>query len=686
MKKLFIAIYCALVLVIAFGFIACKHDSGDTPNRWDKLYKITIDPDSAEGNPGRGFITVNTNEATYKTTVRVYFIIDEGFTVDYITYNGLPAEAGSNYYSFVMPEKKVTLKLGIKPGGFEPIAIIYKGGPGPEGKNLTFISEQNKYDKDEKLYNPEPVSPYPSSLSIVTEAPGEGRGDGRVGEAGTADSAIKIDLDSAGAEIVGTTNKDWYALRLNFDPIQLDDADALSLYIRTPYDDTTYNRRKAGVRRVAFGDEYDDVKQEWTGFSIQYQGEAPAIDSLNNPIIPVDDDSYHSDKRNRWTRIIVPIPKHGEVCKNIMLYFLPWQVIPYDSDLVYYIDKVEFVRLNSENYAEDKYLESVILPVKGEIPGGGMQVDIDVLLQDTFVYYRLDNVRYTLYGREQRPGSAIFTNKFRLTNMFNIQYNAPGLTITGDKISSSDYNKKVSLYVTFDGVRSMITDATTFKTGYNVISGDMEITVRNQTVKPTGKVILEDFENLQQPNDHGGAVILPLYWGGTAGDAQCYHTYNLEPEKWILNCFMKNISKDSFWTSGVWIGFPQDDWYIFGSQGLNHDLTNLTKIVVRAQIVKDSTWTFALESGYIGVPTTLNDRHKRVEYRIPFTSADYEYANYEFLLQDFADEGVDLTMVTGFNLYTEKSYNTSAQALAGWQEFEDNEESAGTRLYSIHAE
>ena len=691
MKKISIAINIALILVFALNFTACPNDVSEKIDR-NKLYAITIDPGSAEGNPSNGYISADKDFATYGTEVKVYYVIlEEGYTVNAITYNGKKTVPGLGYYYFQMPNKDVTIQLSTRPGGFDLSysKVIYKGGQ-KDVTNLTFINEQNIFDRNEDRYDPVMcISPLPDTVpNIVTEEDDAGRGDGVTGSG----KAIKLDFDSSGAEIYGTTNKDWYALRLNFDQIDLGESDALSFYIRTTYDDYySLTDRKPAVHRVVFGDEYSPVKQEWTGFSVQYEGEPSPGGSLNSPRIPVDATYTDDDlvRRNRWTRIIVPIPKLNQKCKNIMLYFLPWQVIPMTGgrELTYYIDQIEFIKIMSTYYSEDKYLESVILPARANMPGGKVGVDINMLTQDTIVRYRLDNIRYTLYGREQRPGSEKFTNK--LDQLFDVKYfPGSGLSITGGKISASDYNKRISLYATYDGVRSLVSNATMINDGYEGIKGNMQITVLTRTVTPPANndvFMLQDFQSLLHPNDYGGLVRLPLYWGGTAGDAQCYKD-EAEGNRWILNCYMKNIAKDTYFESGDWTGFIQDDWYIFGGMGFNHNLSNKTKIVIRAKIVPNSVWEFALESGFIGVEGTVTEKNKRKEHKVKFTGQGYQWQNYEFPLQQFWDNGIDKTMVTGFNVFTRKAFNDSTAAIAGWTEFDTQKISAGIKMHSIWVE
>jgi len=100
--------------------------------------------------------------------------------------------------------------------------------------------------------------------------------------------------------------------------------------------------------------------------------------------------------------------------------------------------------------------------------------------------------------------------------------------------------------------------------------------------------------------------------------------------------------------------------------GLNHDLSGLANIVVRARLNTDIVFNFTLSSGFPGVASTLDPDGNKWSQRVQFIGKGRTFQDYVIDLTEFRDSDVDLSCVTGFEFFTDASMNTSPEAIEGW--------------------
>ncbi|MDR2702053.1 MAG: hypothetical protein LBB72_06460 [Spirochaetaceae bacterium] len=612
-----------LLIALAVVFAACStgNSNGGTPSPATGPFTVEIDDSVAQGNASGSYIRAFvlgspvTGPLPVNTEVTIQINAAAGMTIDWVKVNDIPLTPTGGAYKFRITANSV-ITAHFSAGGFAQIAggMVYYGKDG--GFAITGYEM-----KDDHTW-----SDANGTYTI--------QGESKLGADGTG-------MDGGKAiELAITEVKDYYAFEITGSSpfMNLNSADALSLWIKTDYE---FNfdgfDRPVAVDRVMFGEfDHDQTVSDWIK-AIKYAGEFNEYSPDVQPLIELG---------NEWQRIIVPIPDGANIqCDTIRLYFKRPQI----ETVPIFIDKIEFVTAGS------KTLESVILPESGSIPGGNVATDLELFTQDTKLIYKMEGSTYTLYGKNPVPGSNEYLNRF--TDFYTPVYSAAGAVTAGGKISVSGYNTNLSLTAAYNGVTSSA----------------MAVKVMGQTPKPTSTVVLEDHTNADlAQNAWGGEVKLPLYWGGTAGDAQIYQMLDLGDDKRYLYCFIRNITVPGFFGDDGkptdQLGYPLDDWYVTGNLGLNHDLSELTEIVIRARLSPDIVWTFSLSSGYPGVAETLNANGEKFSHSVPFTGKNYvNFTEYVIPLSVFRENGVDLTRITGYEFFTDMSLNSSQQAKNAWE-------------------
>jgi len=622
------------VLVLALVFIACPDANtgpGNTPTT-NVPHDITVQADIQNGridvDPGPG------SKVMRNTPVSIYTYPDENYEVDYVRMNGADLSAAGNVYTFNMPNADAHITAAFKATSVTTAHKIYDGKPGNGGgmwddqgnqiDQLGGFFRKGYLQTEHEWVDTETNEEF--DLLEDTEAYEDGEGM----EGGRAIKVAVIDVHN------------YYGLHLTFDPVNLNEVDGLSLYARTSYvAEGLETDREPWISQVVYG-KYTIGQNEagiWD-YSIRYSGE------LNTGIVLTPN----------WQQIIVPLPERKNLeCDTIMLYFNTYQV----EGLEFFIDQIKFIQ------ADEKALVSVTLPERGSIPhsrvnGTVLDTALDILTMETQIVYKIDSTtNVTMFGEDGNPDVTQFLNKF--TVFYTPQYNV----VSG------------SATVVGSGVNTAIRPGSANQSGASaprltatyggVTSNPMAVDILSLTIQPAGgEVMLDDFQD-NHPNPWGGNAQLPRYWGGTAGDAQCYT--NDELGKYTLRCYMSNITSPSVPMNN---GRMTDTWYVAGNLGLNHDLSSLTNIVVNAKMNTNMVWEFTLSSGFPGVAATLDmtdPAHpdgKKFSYSVPFIGKGLSFEDYVIPLQQFANNGVDLTCVTGFEFSTNAALNKSAEAISAW--------------------
>lgn len=612
-----------LALILAALLSSCPADKGggetETPGRVP--HDIII-----EAGITNGIIITNPRAGTkVMPNVQVTVIPDpdDGYELDYVRMNGSDLPASGGTYKFNMPNENATISAAFKPGGFtvDPDNVIFNDGFQREGD---MIGEHEWTGENETTIDLE---------GDIELEDGQGRRGGK---------AIKIAL---------TKVHNYLGLRIFFDPINLNGVDGLSLYARTTYQGTgAATDKEPAINQVVFGKytiDGDTNAGIWE-YSVRYSGETNLGNSLDTD----------------WQNIIVPLPAHKNLeCDTIMLYFTPAQV----EGIVYYIDRVNFIEI------PEKALQSVTLPESAAIPyktntGDVLETSLDILTMDTRLVYKISGARsVTMFGKDGNVNVTQFLNKF--TDFYSVTYNVTGGnasktgTGTGQKIRPSAANIPAAegprVTATYDGKTSAEMSVEILALPQTLAGGD-------------GSMPLVEFDKLTYKNAYGGDVQLPLYWGGTAGDAQCYKFDASAPQgipgvdgdTWELRCYIADITIKPPAILGN--GQPQDTWYVFGNLGLNHDLSGCSKITVLAKLNTDVAFTFGLSSGYPGVAETLNPAGEKLSHPEPFIGKGLTYQTYDIDLAPFWAAGVDPTCVTGFEFASDESLNRSQANIGGW--------------------
>ena len=609
MNNKFFITACIAAFVLVFAFSSCKEpkETGTTPGG-RVPHDIIVDQ-----NMQNGIVVVVPSPGTkvmQNTLVSVYAYPDEDYEVSFIRMNGIELEASGNVYTFNMPNVNANITAGFVLGGTTTQFIIFDNGFNDDINAYVFAGEHN----------------WDNELDIEGDFNIEDNSGMRPG--------------TKGYKIAITDVQDYFGLHIAFDPVNLNSFDGLSLYARTTYEaEGLPTDKEPAINQVVFGKyTIDDVTEagNWD-YSIRYSGELNTGNALTT----------------QWKKIIVPLPEriNRNDCDTIMLYFTPAQV----EGLVIYIDQIRFIE------AEEKELLSVQLPVSGSIPykvlpsDSPIQTSLKILTMDTQLVYKIDKTTtITMFGKDGDPNVTQFLNNF--TDFYNVTYaissNSASAVITGSAISANSANITGS-------AAPRLTAAYGGKT-----SQPMIVNVLDYPKKPTGgSMILEDFQNLIHPDPWGGKVILPLYWGGTAGDAQVYGEAGNDGN-WTLRCYTANIT--IYPPVLLLNGQPQDTWYVFGSLGLNHDLSSLSSITVRASMNNDIVFTFSLSSGYDGAASTLNSKGEKFSHRVDFIGKGKGWQEYNIPLAQFAQAGVNLNCVTAFEFSTDRTLNMSPENITGW--------------------
>jgi len=628
----------AAALVLAMVFTACADPNTAPVNPPGNVpHDIIVDADLLDNTSPLGYIAVSPGPGTKvmrNTQVLVHTYPAEDKAVDYVRLNGgNPASVEGNVYTFLMPDADATITAAFKNSTVTTKYKVYDGG---------FLNNGSLQGETEWTAE---FTDIPDE-EIVPEEDGEGyKEDG---------SAIKLALRKV---------NNYFGLRITFDPINFvaNDVNGLSLHARTTYKGYGYpTDRQSWINEVVYGKYTTDPGNnagEWE-YPVRYAGETNTGVKLTQ----------------NWQEIIVPLPEQiNENCDTIMLYFKANQVENPDFDpddqarnLVFYFDQIKFVN------AAEKEMLSVTLPASGSIPysksGGGpvLETALDILTMDTKIVYKIDGTRnVTMFGKDGDVNVTQFRNKF--TDFYNPTYNISGgaaKTGAGDKICPNSANQSIT-----DANVPKLTATYDTKT-----SNEMIVEVLPLPRLPVDGEPLVDFLHMTYENSYGGLVQLPLYWGGTAGDAQGW-PYGEDDapspdliDVWYIRCYIANISLPPATLSD---GSKQDTWYVFGHLGLNHDLSGLANIVVRARLNTDIVFNFTLSSGFPGVESTLNPEGEKLSHSVPFVGKGNDYQDYviplaQFALADGDNDAVDLTCITGFEFSTTAGLNTSDEAKAGW--------------------
>jgi len=596
MKKNIKVFAVALFFILAFN--ACKEPEPETKNKppaSGTMFTITINDSQDNGS----IAVINAITGNPITRAQVYTRIvvtcnpETGYTADWVKYNNTSADKISlNTFEFYMPNTNVTITGAFKPGGMQNAAggLIFEDG-WHNGAEFGDIEINWGEDGQGVL------------TGDIELEPGVGMSGGQ---------AIKIDV---------TKITDYLGVLINFDPINMNSVDGLSMWVKTTHELTglpTDVYIKPAINEVVFG-QYDSEENSWSK-KVVYTGE------LNEGI----------DLNLAYQQILVPIPKRiGHDMDSIMLYFAPRQV----ENFVIYVDQISFFTVDTG----EKVLESIVLrddelftvPYKTHT-SGVLETDLDVLSKETKLIYEVLGVKRTLYGKNSNPDTPEFLNIF--TDFFNITYSlnsgAPAV-ISGNKITPSSANHQgLQLRASYDGKQS---------------DNSMTIDILNLPRQQSGGTLtIDDFSNVPVGGDW--KFLPPYYWGGWAGDAQSYGDG-------VIYFYLDNLMVPAV----LDIGRVRDDWFSAGSLGLNHDLTGLTKVTVRYKLVEGISYMFALQSGYTGVAQTLEGSDPdgaRKSHSIELVGKGFgDFEEHTFNLSEFSANGVDLTCVTGFSLSTDKSLN-----------------------------
>ena len=550
-----------------------------------------------------GTIQASHDKALRGTQIQLFPLPDDGYKTDSVTVDGTNIPSSGGQYKFTMPDKDVTIAVSFVESGVEPVRVLYNSG-----------------------YTVGANAGIETNWGTTGEAAAEGSYS-EVPNEGIEGKAIKLQYE---------TVTDYLAFKITLDtPINADTVDGLSLWARTSYKGTgATSDILPGINRVVFGC-FDDGA--WTD-SVWYAGE----------------DNTYNDIAANWKQIVVPVAgTANKQIDTIMLYFTPKQIQRKKpngetADIAYFIDRISFFKVREGSSRE---LTKVTIPAAAmnKIPyalsdgSGALATNLDYLTMATTLQYTIDGSTYTLYGKDGDPSANNFMNKF--TEFFTPVYTVTDGTagVNGATITPSAVNTTFKIKAAYDGVESE----------------DMTVSVWDY---PQTSATIIDFSTL----GYTGLVRLPLYWGGTAGDAQLWN--NIGTTAPVLNGFIDNITINPRYFPD---GYPMDDWFVFGNSGLNHDLSAFDKIVFSAAINEGCVYNFTLSSGYEGVDSTLTanpdtGKFEKQSYTAAFTGKGKSWQNYEIDLAAAEAAGVDLSCITEFQYFTDAALNTSEESLTGW--------------------